>query len=153
MSFVWRTGAGETHSPLPRRAELGPRIGITCQVVLGLVYFVLVIRTFRNYGEVGRKARVVQRLADVQVELETRPEWARDRVRDEARAGTRPREAEEGTQDRGERGRSRTSDGAERKANPPGNELGLSGMDRKEDATVAHGGDLPTNDSYSSLGM
>ena len=152
MSFVWRTGAaGETHTSLPRRAELGPRIMITCQVILGMVYFVLVIRTFRNYGEVGRKARVVQRLADVQIELETRPEWARDHGRDDVRA--REREAaEEGTRE-GERGRSRTGDGVERKANPQGNELGLSGVDRKEDATVARGGDLPTNDSYSSLGM
>ena len=49
MSFVWRTGAGETPS-LSSRAELRPRIMITCQVVLGLVYFVLVIRTFQNYG-------------------------------------------------------------------------------------------------------
>lgn len=151
MSFVWRTGAqGQSQSPLSPHAELGPRIGITCQVGLGLVYFILVIRTFRNYGEVGRKARVVQRLADVQVELETRPEWARDRERDEARA--RARADEEGTRE-GERGRSRASGGAEPKVNPPGNELGLSGIDRKQEATGADGGDLPTNDSYSSLGM
>ncbi|KAH9007697.1 hypothetical protein EDB83DRAFT_700068 [Lactarius deliciosus] len=152
MSFVWRTGArGESQSPLSPHAELGPRIGITCQVGLGLVYFILVIRTFRNYGEVGRKARVVQRLADVQVELETRPEWARDRERDEARARARARADEEGTRE-GERGRSRASDGAEPKVNPPRNELGLSGIDRKQEATVADGGD-PMNDSYSSLGM
>ncbi|KAI9455783.1 hypothetical protein BJY52DRAFT_1278584 [Lactarius psammicola] len=156
MSFVWRTGArGQSQSPLSPKAELGPRIGITCQVVLGLVYFILVIRTFRNYGEVGRKARVVQRLADVQVqvELETRPEWARDHERDDAHS--RARVGEEGTRD-GERGRSRSNVDAE-KVNPPRNELGLSGMgtgmDRKQDARVANGGDLPTNDSYSSLGM
>ncbi|KAH9167607.1 hypothetical protein EDB89DRAFT_2074727 [Lactarius sanguifluus] len=149
MSFVWRTGAqGQTPSPLSPHAELGPRIGITCQVGLGLVYFILVIRTFRNYGEVGRKARVVQRLADVQIELETRSEWARDRERDEARA--RAREGE-GTRE-GERGRSRASDRAEPKVNPPGNELGLSGIDRKQEATGANGGD-PMDDSYSSLGM
>ena len=149
MSFVWRTGAGETHVPLPPRAELGPRIGITCQVALGLVYLVLVIRTFRNYGEVGRKARVVQRFADVQVELETLPQWARDRRRDDTRARAA---AEEGTPREGERGRSRASDGVEEKAHPPENELGLSGVDRKQEATVANGGD-PANDSYSSLGM
>ncbi|KAH9012882.1 hypothetical protein EDB84DRAFT_1444481 [Lactarius hengduanensis] len=155
MSFVWRSGAqGQSQSPLSPRAELGPRIGITCQVGLGLVYFILVIRTFRNYGEVGRKARVVQRLADVQVEMETRPEWARDRERDEARqqARARARADEEGTRE-GERGRSRASGGAEPKVNPPGNELGLSGIDRrKQEATGGDGGD-PMNDSYSSLGM
>ena len=84
MTIVWRIGAGETHSSPSRRAELGPRIGITCRVDLSLVYFVLVIHTFRSYGEVVRKARVVQLLADVYIELEMLPEWARDRVRESA---------------------------------------------------------------------
>jgi hypothetical protein len=56
-----RQDARQLHASLCVHAELGPRIGITCQVVLELVYFVLVIRTFRNCGEVGRNARVVQR--------------------------------------------------------------------------------------------
>ena len=155
MSFLWRTGTAETHGPLSARAVLGPRIAITCQVFLGFVYFVLVLRTFRNYSEVGRKARVVQRLADEQIELETtRPEWARgrDNVRT-TRRGAAPR-AEEGTTTREDgRGRSRASDGVvEEKARPRGNELGLSGMVRKREATVGHGGD-PANDSYSSIGM
>jgi hypothetical protein len=155
MSFVWRTGTGETHAPLSTHAVLGPRIAITCQVALGFVYFVLVLRTFRNYSEVGRKARVVQRLADEQIELETtRPEWMRGRenVRTNWRAA--PRAEEDGATTReGGRGRSRASDGVvEEKARPPGNELGLSGMDRKREATVGHGGD-PANDSYSSIGM
>jgi hypothetical protein len=54
-----------------RHAELGPRIGITCWAVLGLEYFVLVVHTFGNHGEVGGKAYVVQRPADVTIELET----------------------------------------------------------------------------------
>ena len=155
MSFLWRTGTAETHGPLSARAVLGPRIAITCQVVLGFVYFVLVLRTFRNYSEVGRKARVVQRLADEQIELETtRPEWARgrDNVRATRRAAP-PRGEESTTQGEGGRGRSRASDGVvEEKARPPGNELGLSGMDRKQEATVGNGGDT-ANDSYSSIGM
>ncbi|KAN0131252.1 hypothetical protein V8E53_010956 [Lactarius tabidus] len=40
-----------------------------CQVVVGLMLFIL---TFGNYGEVGRKARVVQQMADVTAKLETR---------------------------------------------------------------------------------
>ena len=151
MSFVWRTGAsGETHAVLSTHAELGPRIVITCQVVLGLVYFVLVIRTFRNYGEVGRKARVVQRLADVTVELETR----HDRDRDDGRATRAPPADGEGAT----RGRSRADGGGgveeKARAQPAGNELGLSGLDRKQEATVtvANVSD-PANDSYSSLGM
>ena len=64
------------------------------------------------------------------------------------------RGAEEATEERGEHWRSRTSDGGvEPKANLPGNELGLSGMVHKEDATVDHGGNQPMNDSYSSPGM
>ena len=95
------------------------------------------------------KEHVVQHLEDVQIECETRPEWARDWVRDDACASTHTRQAEEGTQERGGRGRSRTSNGAKRKTNLPGNELGLSDMTVRRDATVAHGGDLrlPTNES------
>jgi hypothetical protein len=55
----------------------------------------------------------------------------------------------------GTRGRSRTGGGVEEKAcAQPGNELGLSGMDRKQEATatVADGSDL-AKDSYSSLGV
>ena len=152
MSFVWRTGASrETHASLSPHTELGPRIIITCQFVLGLVYFVLVIRTFRNYGEVGRKACVVQGLADVTVELETR----RDRDRDDGRARASPADAEDTR-----RGRSRAGGGGggnveeKTRAQTGRNELGLSGMDRKQEATVtvANVSDLP-NDSYSSLGM
>ena len=150
MSFVWCSGAdGETHTSLSPHAELGPRIVITCQFVLGLVYFVLVIHTFRNYGEVGRKARVVQRLADVTVELETR----RNRDRDDGRARAPPADAEDTT-----RGCSRAGGGGnveeKTRAQPGRNELGLSGMDRKQEATVtvANVSD-PANDSYSSLGM
>ena len=62
-------------------AELGPRIHITCQIIFVCVFrFGLVIRTLRNYAEICRKARVVQRFADMTVELEIR------RDRDEVRA-------------------------------------------------------------------
>jgi len=121
----------------------------------GLCVLVLVFRTFRSYSEVGRKARVVQYLADVQIELETtRTEWVpldRRQRGEDARART-PR-AEEGTTTReGGRGRSQVSDGEVEKSRPPGNELGLSGMDRKREAAVGNGGD-PADNSYSSIGM
>jgi hypothetical protein len=97
MSFVWRTGTGGTHAPLSAHALLGPRIGITCQVVLGFVYFVLVLRAFRNYSEVGRKPRVVQRLVDEQIELETTHlEWVRGRDNVHATRRAAPRAEEEG---------------------------------------------------------
>ncbi|KAI0246780.1 hypothetical protein BJV78DRAFT_1286112 [Lactifluus subvellereus] len=149
MSFVWRTGAnGDKTSSLPPRQELGPRIGLTCQLVLGLVYFALVIRTFRNYGESGRRARVVRRLADVQIELEARAGWERDRDRDD----TRPQawESEEGTR---QRRQNRANDGVRQTEKPPLNELGLSGMDRKQDVAVTENGDVPANESFSYIGI
>jgi hypothetical protein len=165
MSFVWRTGArGDSHPPLPRAAEYGPRVGITCQLLLGLVYMALVIRTFRSYGESGRKARGVRRLTDAQIELEKRREWERERERNVlgnaagiSRMRVRESEPEElATDDARDRGRrSRGSGGSwRRQGEKSDNELGLSGMDRKQAAVVGGNGDIqPVSDSYSSLGM
>jgi hypothetical protein len=120
-------------------------------LLLGLVYFVLVIRTFSSYGETGRKARVVRRLADAQIELETRAEWAREVERERGNARTLARGGEEGTMDRG---RSRASNSMRQKEKPLANELGLSGMERKQEAPATSNGDvLPPSDSFSSLGI
>lgn len=154
MSFVWRTGArGDSHPPLPRVAEYGPRVFITCQLLLGLVYFALVIRTFRSYGENARKARVVRRLTDAEIELETRREWERERgvlgnAAGISRIRVRESEPEELATDDA-RGRGRRSQGEKND-----NELGLSGMDRKQGSVVSGNGDIqPVSDSYSSLGI
>lgn len=170
MSFVWRTGArGESQQALPRTQEYGPRVWITCQFLLGLVYFVFVIRTFRSYGESGRKARVVRRFADVQIELETR-EWERERERERGPVGAaglgrmpaRESEPEElamdGAGDRGRQNRGSGGSGRRRRekalANDKANELGLSGMDRKQEIVVSGNGDVPlVSDSFSSLGL
>jgi hypothetical protein len=157
MSYVWREGArGETQQDLPRVQAFGPRIGITCQLLLGLVYFAFVIRTFRSYGESGRKARVVRRMADVQIELETR-EWERRGAplgpAGAGRTPARESEPEELTMG-GARGRQNRGSGdseRRRREKASANELGLSGMDRK---LVSGNGDVPPiSDSYSSLGM
>ena len=152
MSFVWRSGArDESHPALSRAQEYGPRVGVTCQLLLGLVYFVLVIRTFSSYGETGRKARVVRRLADAQIELETRAEWAREAERERGNTRTLATGGEEGARDRG---RSRASDSMRQKEKPLANELGLSGMERKQEAPAPSNGDvLLASDSFSSLGM
>jgi hypothetical protein len=146
MAFVWRTGArGESHPALLRVPEFGPRVAITCQLLLGFVYFALVIRTFRSYGETGRKARVVRRLADAHIDMEMRGEGERDDVR------ARARESEEGARDRG---RNRPSDSLRQKEKSAlTNELGLSGMERMQEAPAAGNGDMPVSDSYSSLGL
>jgi hypothetical protein len=147
MAFVWRTGArGESHPALLWTPEFGPRVAITCQLLLGLVYLALVIRTFRSYGESGRKARVVRRLADAQIELQAREE---EGERDDALG--RARESEEGTRDRG---RNRATDSlGQNEKQPPTNELGLSGMERKQEAPATGNGDIPVSDSYSALGL
>ena len=164
ISFVWRTGArGDAHPPLSRTAEYGPRVGVTCQLLLGLVYFAFVIRTFRSYGESGRKARVVRRLTDAQIELETRREWERERERGIlanaagiSRIPVRESEPEElTTDDARDRGRrSRGSGGSmRRQGEKSNNELGLSGMDRKQESVLSGNGDKPVSDSYSSFGI
>ena len=119
-------------------------------LLLGLVYFALVIRTFRNYGEMGRKARVVRRFADAQIELETRAAWAREDERERDNARTLAREGEEEPMDRG---RSHASDSMVQKEKPLTNELGLSGMERKQEAPVTGNSDVPASDSFSSLAL
>ena len=62
LSFVWRTGATDDPADSDAGARtlgpleaLGPRLAITVVLVLGLVYFVLIVKTFQNYGgSVGR---------------------------------------------------------------------------------------------------
>jgi hypothetical protein len=113
MAFVWRTGArGETHPALLWTQEFGPRVAITCQLLLGLVYLALVIR-------------------------------------DDALG--RARESEEGARDRG---RNRATDSLGLNEKPlPTNELGLSGMERKQEAPATGNGDIAISDSYSALGL
>lgn len=58
MSFVWRTGTSEDvniHAISPRDA-LGPRIAITVVFSLGLIYFLLIVSTFRRYGDMMDRA-------------------------------------------------------------------------------------------------
>lgn len=158
MSFVWRTGArGESQLPLPRVAEYGPRVALTCQLFLGLVYIALVIRTFKSYGEKGRKARVVRRFTDAQIELETMRERERGVLANAAgisRIPVRESDPEEQITDDARDPRSRGSGGSGiRRGEKTDNELGLSGMDRKQEPVVSGNGDMPVGDSYSSLGM
>jgi hypothetical protein len=53
MSFVWRSGStgdqGEKDQLTPKQA-LVPRMALTSVFLLGMAYFVLILRTLRNYG-------------------------------------------------------------------------------------------------------
>ncbi|KAF9467779.1 hypothetical protein BDZ94DRAFT_1155478, partial [Collybia nuda] len=52
MSFVWRTGTANanTSPTISQRAALGPRIAISAVLGLGVLYFLLILNTFRRYG-------------------------------------------------------------------------------------------------------
>ncbi len=56
LSYIWRTGsvddpAGGTYKPLSRGQALAVRTALTVIFGLGLVYFILILRTFGTYGE------------------------------------------------------------------------------------------------------
>lgn len=58
LSFVWRSG--DTNDPedggwprLTPTQALGPRLAITAFVVLGLLNFLMILRTFKKYGKNG----------------------------------------------------------------------------------------------------
>jgi len=144
MSYVWRTGArGESQSPLSPGREYIPRIGITCQLLLGLVYMALVVRTFRSYGETVRKERVVKRLADI--ELETRAR---------AREGEGEREGESTVGAAGT-GKMPAKESEPEGLSVDGGEKGLaeeSGTDRKQEV-VGGNGDVSSDSDSSIFGM
>ncbi|KAI0260899.1 hypothetical protein BC834DRAFT_831003 [Gloeopeniophorella convolvens] len=143
LAFVWRTGAqGDAPAPLAPRAALGPRVAITAEFALGLVYFALVVRTLSSYGESGRRARVVRRIADGQVEMEARRERERGRGREQGAGRERGRSRE----------REREGEGEGRREDKEGNGLGLSGVERKRDVVVVER-EVPPSDSFSSLGL
>ncbi|KAF8185178.1 hypothetical protein BJ912DRAFT_973825 [Pholiota molesta] len=53
LSFVWRTGSindSAEHPPLGNRAVLGPRIGITAVLLLGIIYLGMIVNTLKKYG-------------------------------------------------------------------------------------------------------
>ena len=53
LSFVWRTGATndpDPRSPLSTTGVLGPRIAVTGVFGLGMIYFVLIVKTLTSYG-------------------------------------------------------------------------------------------------------
>jgi hypothetical protein len=75
MAFVWRAGTTDPpYSPLSRHAALGPRIAISGVLGLGLIYFLLVLNTFRRYGDIMDK-NWTDRVAG----------WTREKISDEKR--------------------------------------------------------------------
>ncbi|KAK7459552.1 hypothetical protein VKT23_009535 [Stygiomarasmius scandens] len=61
ISYVWRTGSildPQEREGLSPRAVLGPRIAITGLFVLGMGYFVLIVKTLKAYGDDEKGRRV-----------------------------------------------------------------------------------------------
>ncbi|KAF8959454.1 hypothetical protein BDZ97DRAFT_2043648 [Flammula alnicola] len=62
LSFVWRTGSvldPQDRPPLGAHAVLGPRIGITAVLALGMVYLAMIVRTLKKYGAHQGSARAL----------------------------------------------------------------------------------------------
>jgi hypothetical protein len=58
LSFVWRSGSVDDPDPRPllsAKAALGPRIAVSIMLGLGMMYFVLIVKTLRRYG--GKRNR------------------------------------------------------------------------------------------------
>ena len=56
LSYIWRTGSADDpddgkHAPLSHGQALAVRTALTVIFGLGLIYFILVLRTFGTYGE------------------------------------------------------------------------------------------------------
>lgn len=59
LSYVWRAGAANDpeNGGWPRLTPtqaLGPRLAVTALVVLGLLNFLMILKTFKKYGKKGR---------------------------------------------------------------------------------------------------
>ncbi|KAF7371075.1 hypothetical protein MSAN_00741800 [Mycena sanguinolenta] len=53
MSFIWLTGTSQDQDDfaMSSRATLGSRLGLTLVFSLGIIYFVLIVNTFYQYGD------------------------------------------------------------------------------------------------------
>ncbi|KAF8211143.1 hypothetical protein K438DRAFT_1569898 [Mycena galopus ATCC 62051] len=54
MSFIWLSGSSQDEDDnfvVSPRAALGCRVGLTVVFALGVIYFVLIVRTFHRYGD------------------------------------------------------------------------------------------------------
>ncbi|KAJ6579566.1 hypothetical protein DFH09DRAFT_1146919 [Mycena vulgaris] len=75
MSFVWRTGSvvdPDERQSLGPHAVLGPRIAITIVLLLGLLYFGLIIATLRRYGDREPTGSTPARDGDAEAQLPSR---------------------------------------------------------------------------------
>jgi hypothetical protein len=60
LAYTWTTGTATLPAVIGNDVAVWPRLGITSVFVLGLVYFVLVVRTFRSYADPGERAEALK---------------------------------------------------------------------------------------------
>ena len=106
MSYIWRTGSSSdppdgVRQPLSPGQALAVRVVITAVFALGLVYFVMILRTFASYGE--REAgwrRSWLATGNPGVGERARERRRHEEERERGRGRQRPREREQDGDDR-----------------------------------------------------
>lgn len=89
LSFVWRSGSSSDSAnpaPLSPTAILGPRIAITSLFVVGLIDFMLIVKTLHNYGRT-RDVEDEMRLLGTDHSSQARPSADHEREDRGRRAG------------------------------------------------------------------
>ena len=135
LAFVWRTGAVNDpiqSAPLSVQVALIPRVVITAVFVLGLIYFVLIVRTLQTYGSIHGNVGWGTAAAD---SGSTKPSYdAAERGRVRAGSDGAVLEAERRGRERQRRSDSESGRARERKEVVPEKVagLGLSNMVRRE---------------------
>jgi hypothetical protein len=93
LSFVWRSGSTSDSSnpaPLSPTAVLGPRIAITSLFLLGLVYFVMIVKTLQNYGRTHDTDDEMRMLSGADSDPNPRSSTEGERGRERDDRGRRP---------------------------------------------------------------
>src|SRR5258708_135369 len=64
LTFVWTSGTDNPPASISPTAATGPRVFITLAFVLGLIYFVAVIRTFKGYMDLKKRREATPALIE-----------------------------------------------------------------------------------------
>ncbi|KAG2126228.1 hypothetical protein DEU56DRAFT_903495 [Suillus clintonianus] len=89
LSFVWRSGSSTdsmSPAPLSPTAIMGPRIAITSLFIVGLIDFMMIVKTLHNYGRT-RDVEGEMRLLGTDDSWQARPSADREREDRGRRAG------------------------------------------------------------------
>lgn len=147
LSFVWRTGSvsdPDDRPPLKEHSALGARLAVTGVFALGMVYFILIVRTLKSYGMHTSNKTLRQREPAV-VEQTPRP-GARDGVdvtaerpgRERQRGVSRPMRPEEPPEMESKHGGEPYKERKEKGGLRSILGLGIMGIGTRENGRVVH---------------